>query len=125
MERFVAILIHLIIPIAGMVGFVLICWQMRKASIQNAPYFQLFSLFFGFGGWLLIFLTLCFWYWSGMATLGFFFLLLILPIVVFGCALSIFENRNSSQYHLFTLYGSFAYLLFTVACWVYLLFGSK
>jgi hypothetical protein len=124
MEVFKALLIHLVVPLTGLLAYLKICREMHLKSIEHPPYFQIFAVFFGFGGWLLIFLTLVFWYWSGMATLGFFFLLIIMPLIAIGCIISLYENRNLSNYHFYAFRGCLAFLLLELGLWTLLLLNT-
>ena len=85
-EVFTALFIHLRVPLAGILAYGLLC---RKLLQQGAPIDflgQLFIIFFCWGGLLIVTLTSLFWQWSGMASLGFGFLLFIAPFVVGGVA---------------------------------------
>jgi len=55
---------------------------MKKDNIQNKPEVELFMIFATYGGLLLVILTELFWKWSGMASLGTFYLILGAPIVM-------------------------------------------
>lgn len=98
-ELITFIVIHLVVPAIGVVAFIAFCHQMAKAKIQNPPYFQMFILFFNFGGILLILLTSLFWMWSGMASLGFFYLALGSPITAGVAAFSLRKQQKLSKFH--------------------------
>jgi hypothetical protein len=125
MEIFSAIIIHIVIPIFGISAYLKLRSNISKNAIPNPPHIQNFILFFGFGGWLLIFLTLRFWYWSGMAALGFFFLLLVMPFIIIGCIFTLFPNRKTSKYHFYALLGGFAFLLLEAGLWIFMLSLQK
>lgn len=124
MEAATGILIHLVVPAIGLLAFLKICRDIRKKEIPHQPYFPIFALFFGYGGWLIIFLTLLFWYWSGMAILGFFFLLFVMPLVIFGCIAWLYTKPDVSKYHKYALKGSYWYLALTALIWIALLLNS-
>ena len=124
MEATKAILIHLVVPALGVLAFLKICLDIRKKEIPHPPYFPVFALFFGYGSWLMIFLTLLFWYWSGMASLGFFFLLFAMPLAILGCIVWLRPKRELSKYHAYGLKGSYMYMALTVCTWIVLLLNT-
>ena len=71
MELVRAILIHAVVPFAGVALFVELRQKILEADIEEPQTVPLFILFATYGGWIVVILTLLFWYWSGMATLGF------------------------------------------------------
>lgn len=99
MELIKAILIHAIVPFAGLALFLKLRQKMLEADIAEAPTVPLFILFATYGGWIVVILTLLFWYWSGMATLGFAYLMLAAPIVTLGLAIAFYRRRRLSDYH--------------------------
>lgn len=72
---------------------------MKREDIQSPPILAFFVLFATCGGWLVVLLTDLFWKWSGMASLGFFYLTLIAPFVTAGFALGLRKRRGLSPYH--------------------------
>lgn len=125
METVRALLIHIGIPIAGFLAYVGLCRRIAVKEIPSPPYIEYFVIFFTFGGWIMIFVTLRFWYWSGMATIGFFFLLTAMPLFFIGLALSLFRNRNVSKYHLVALVCSCVYLAFIIVSWTILVLYNR
>jgi hypothetical protein len=109
MEIFKAILIHLIVPIAGILWFLKIRNDMLEKEIVSPPTIQLFVVFATYGGVLLVFLTVFFWYSSGMAALGFFYLLFVAPIVMLALAYQLYSERNLSKFHRATFTASVLY----------------
>ena len=92
-EWLTALLIHIVIPVAGI--WLYIRWR-RKAQNAGAPQrfsVYLFVLFFVWGGTLLITLTSLFWYWSGMASLGTFFLLFASPFFMIPVLIGLWRMR--------------------------------
>ena len=66
-------------------------------------------IFANYGGLLIVVLTGLFWYASGMATLGVFYLILIAPIIMGAIA---YRNRHAktfSKYHKWTYILGLAY----------------
>ena len=103
MEIVKAILIHLAVPLAGVQAFLWVRNNMRAAQIERPPVIPLFMIFATYGGWLIVVLTLLFWYWSGMALLGLIYLIFIAPVVMTVLAVMLYRQRRISGYH----FGSF------------------
>jgi hypothetical protein len=103
MEIVTALLIHLVVPLVGLWMFMRLLDNMHEASIDHPPVVPLFIIFATYGGWLMVVLTLLFWYWSGMALVGTLGLLFLAPIVMIGIAVWLYPRRKLSPYH----YGSF------------------
>jgi hypothetical protein len=127
MEAAKGIFIHLVIPALGVLAFLKICWDIRKKEIPHPPYFPIFALFFGYGGWLTQLLTLFYWYVSGMMILGLLFLLFGTPPVVIGCIVWLRPKRELSKYHAYALKGSYGYLMLTgfVGTVLFLIMGQR
>ena len=93
-----AILIHLVTPAAGFALFVWLCLRMRRA-VLDPPYFAYFFLFATIGGWLLVALTALFWSWSGMASLGAFYLAFVSPFLAAAFAFFMYPEQSESVFH--------------------------
>lgn len=109
MEIFKAVFIHLVTPAVGILWFLKIRDDMLEKKIASPPTIQLFVVFATYGGLLLVFLTIFFWYWSGMATLGFFYLLFLAPIVMIAIAFQLYSERSLSKFHRATFSASALY----------------
>ncbi len=96
-------------PIAGILWFLKIRNDMLEKEIVSPPTIQLFVVFATYGGVLLVFLTIFFWYWSGMAALGFFYLLFVAPIIMLALAYQLYSERNLSKFHRATFTASVLY----------------
>jgi hypothetical protein len=94
-----ALLIHLIVPAVGLQWFLWLRDDMREEQVENPPIISLFMIFATYGGLLLVILTTFFWYWSGMASLGLAYLLLLAPIVMLIIALCLYPQRKLSCFH--------------------------
>jgi hypothetical protein len=99
MELLRFILIHGVVPLAGVALFLKLKQKMLEADIEEPPTLSLFILFATYGGWIVVILTALFWYWSGMATLGFAYLMLAAPIVTLALASALYRRRRLSGYH--------------------------
>ena len=101
--------INLIIPALGLYAFNEVRLRMKDEEIERPPTVQLFILFATYGGWVLVVLTLCCWYWSGAASLGLIYLLLIAPLVTLVMAALLYRQRNLSVFHRRAFVASAAY----------------
>jgi hypothetical protein len=104
-----AILVNLAVPLAGLQVFIWLRNKMLHEHIERPPVIPLFIIFATYGGWLMIALTLLFWYWSGMALLGGMYLIFVAPIIMTILAVILYRQRNLSRYH----FGSL------IACGIY------
>jgi hypothetical protein len=94
---------------------------MRRAQIPSPPFFSYFVLFATVGGWLLVLLTALFWEWSGMASLGIFYLVLVAPFVTAALAWSLHRRRTVSGFHRSAFVASIGYsglMLVAVLGWI-------
>ena len=98
-EIFTALTIHFIIPLVGLLYFLRLKWQMKRENIQNKPTIELFIIFVTYGGLLLFLLTGLFWYWSGMASLGLFYLIFGAPIAMGVISYKHRHTKSISKYH--------------------------
>lgn len=80
-ELLLAFCIYILLPAAGLTTFVVVDRRIRHARQGRLLEAAYFTLFLALGGWLLVGLTSAFLSWSGMASLGMFYLLLIAPFI--------------------------------------------
>lgn len=124
-EIITAVTIHLLVPAAGLASYLVL--HRRLTATGSSPVFlaQLFLLFFCYGGVLLVLLTGLFWQWSGMASLGAFFLILAAPVLLFPALLSLRSQKNHSPVHRMAFRACAAYyiLLASLLCSVPILRG--
>ena len=111
MELLRAALIHLVVPAAGVLWYLSIVRRMKNQQIKDPPVISLFIIFATWGSLLILVLTSFFWYWSGMATLGFAYLVLLAPIVMSVLAVRMFLRRKISRFHRGAFLASVAYVL--------------
>ncbi len=83
--------------------------------IASPPVIPFFILFVTLGGWLLVVLTLWYWEWSGMASLGVLYLILIAPLITGIMAWNLRFQRALSVFHSCAFFISGAYTCFTLA----------
>jgi hypothetical protein len=89
----------LVTPAAGIACYIWLCTRMHSRDIPEPPYITYFFLFFVLGGWLMILLTALFWSWSGMASIGAFFLAFVSPFVASFVAFVLADVRSDSGFH--------------------------
>jgi len=121
-----AVAIHALVPLLGLAAFVLLCVRMKRAGVSAPPYITWFVLFFSIGGWLLVALTALFWEWSGMASLGFFFLVIVAPLLTAASAWKLRRAQSISAFHRVAFFGSVGYsglMLALVLVWAGLVAG--
>lgn len=98
-EITIAIGIHFVIPLIGLLYYLWIISQMRKNRVPQAPAIELFIIFSTYGGLLLTILTTLFWKWSLMASLGSVYLILVAPIIMAIIVFKHNKTRSISTYH--------------------------
>lgn len=108
MKIIAILLLHLIVVIFGLSGYLRLSLKMRT-GIAEPPELQLFLIFGIYGGLLLMTVHSLTWQWSGMASLGLVVLLVAAPIIAIGITYSLRKLKHHSVYH-YMLY--FAGLLF-------------
>lgn len=112
-EIIIALTIHLFLPLIGLIFFIRLRAKMKKEEIQNAPIIELFIIFATYGGLLLVILTTLLWKWSGMASLGSFYLILGAPIVMGIIAYRHRKTKKDSKYHKWTYLSGILYFIIT------------
>lgn len=115
MEIVKAVLIHLVVPAAGLQWFLWLRDDMREDQVESPPVLQLFIIFATYGGLVMMALTALFWYWSGMASLGLAYLLFIAPPIMLVTAWRLYPQRGLSRYHKAAFVASVSYVVI-VAC---------
>jgi hypothetical protein len=124
-EIIIALTIHLIIPLVGLICFLKLKKQMEIENVQKAPKIELFIIFANYGGLIIVALTALFWKWSGMASLGIFYLIVGAPITM---GIIAYKHRNIkaiSKYHNWTYISGLSYFLITPLTIVILSFASE
>jgi hypothetical protein len=81
-DIFIFLIIHLLVPLAGLIFFMALLKKMKTAKTAKETVVALFIIFATYGGLLLLTLTTLFWKWSAMASLGTFYLIIAAPIVM-------------------------------------------
>ncbi|MFC5625529.1 hypothetical protein [Algoriphagus winogradskyi] len=109
----IAVAIHLVIPLIGLLMYLRLLRRMKTEEIPNPPAIDLFLIFATYGGLLLVALTTLLWAWSGMASLGMFYLILVAPIIMGVIAYRNYKKKELSTYHLWTYKAGLLYYAIT------------
>ena len=109
LEIIITLTIHIFLPLIGLFYFIRLRARMKKEEIQNAPIIDLFTIFATYGGLLLIVLTPLIWKWSGMASLGAFYLIFVAPIAMGVISYRHRKTKLNSQYHKWTFLSGILY----------------
>ena len=99
-EIVMAVAIHLVIPLTGLLIYLRLIRKIKREKVEKPPAIDLFLTFATYAGLLLVTLTTLFWKWSGIASLGSFYLILGSPIVMGIIVYRNYKNKQLSQYHL-------------------------
>lgn len=105
------IVTYLFLPILGVVAYLRLLRRMKMAEVPCAPKRAWFALFFIYGGLLTVILTALFCPWSGMGSLGLFFLLFIAPAICGGIAWRHRHTTPLSVYHRVARHMALGYLI--------------
>jgi len=95
----IAIIIHLLVLFIGVFLFLRLKRKIAEAEIINPPVIDIFFLFVTYGGLIFVTLTTLFWKWSGMASLGTFYLILAAPIIMSIISYRQYKKQKLSKYH--------------------------
>ena len=98
---------------------------MNKKNILNPPIIEIFILFSTYGGLLLVTLTTLFWQWSGMASLGTFYLIIGAPICMGIIIYRVKKIKYISKYHSRTYLAALLYFAIAPATFFLLFLISK
>lgn len=120
-EIIIVIIIHLAIPLTGLLSFRRIVRKMKSQDVTDPPTIDLFLVFATYGALLLLVLTILFWKWSGMTSLGAFYLILGAPVVMGIIAIRNYKKKEFSTYHLWTYKAGLLYYAIATATIVLLL----
>jgi len=123
-EIVIPLIIYFIIPLSGLLFFLQLKKRMKRENVQNRPTIELFIIFATYGGVILVVLTDLFWYWSGMASLGVFYLIFGAPIVMGVIAYRHRHIRTISKYHKWIYILALAYFIVLALFLVYVYFSK-
>ena len=120
-----ALTIHLVIPLTGLLLFLRLKKKMKSENIINAPTSELLIIFSTYGGLILVALTTLFWQWSGMASIGTYYLIFAAPIVMGIIAFRFRQTKTNSKYHNWTYLSGLLYFLIAPTTFGILFLVSK
>ena len=109
MELLRAILVNFVVPLVGLKVFLSLRERMLEKQVERPPVVPLFIIFATYGGLIMVVLTVLFWRWSGMASLGLFYLVLVAPVAMTVLAIILYRQRRLSSYHLVSFVASGIY----------------
>ena len=112
LKTLTALIVHIGTPYLGWLLFNKLKQKMRDENVIEPPILELQLIFFTYGGLLLILYTALFWVWSGMASLGCFYLVFGAPIVMVALLFRLNEKKTLSPYHIWIFRLSYLYLIF-------------
>lgn len=124
-EIIAALVIHLFIPLIGIVCYLILKRQMKNEKILDAPNTALLVLFATYGSLLIVLLTSYLWYWSGMASLGVFYLIFIAPLVMGIIAEKYRKIKDFSSFHKWTYNSALLYFIIAPAIFFLILLTTK
>ena len=99
MQGLPAFLIYFIIPLLGFGIFLWLRQRMLKGGADLYLLIEYFLLFATYGGLLQVVLTALFWYGSGLASLGIFYLLFGASVLMGVIAYRNSKRKKESIYH--------------------------
>ena len=108
LRQLVGLLINLGVPVGGVALFI---WLRKRMGPEHPSPIVVFLLFAHYGAWLVLILTIAFWYWSGMATLGMTYLMSAGSVVMLVLAVLTYKERARSIYHRIVFVASAAHLI--------------
>lgn len=93
------VVIYVFLPIIGTVSYWALAQWMRRKGVPSPPELAFVVLFFTWGGFLQVVLTAWFWEWSGMASIGVLYLILVAPFLTAYMAWHLRRLRDLSAFH--------------------------
>ena len=123
-EIIIALTIYIALPLTVLIIYIRLRRRIKKEKIESVPLNELLIIFATYGGLLLLFIS-CLVYpnsWSGMASLGIFYLIFIAPIVMGGIAYRHSKTIKKSKYHKWTYASGLLYFLITPVTFLILFF---
>ncbi len=110
MEYLSFVLIHVIVPVAGLQTFLWVRDRMQDEEIVHPPIIPLIIICATYVGLLMLILTSFLWYASGLATLGMFYLIFVAPILMIIISCQLYSERKLSRYHQATFFAGVLYI---------------
>ncbi|HMI01681.1 MAG TPA: hypothetical protein VK541_04320 [Pedobacter sp.] len=98
-EIIIVLFIHVLVPLAGLAIYLRLLAKLRKQNLVSTLGIYFLIIFITYGGLLMVVLTGFFWRWSGMASLGMFYLMLPAPVLMAVTAYNNNKLKSVSKYH--------------------------
>lgn len=98
-EIIIFVFIHLVLPLSGLLVYFRLLAKLRNHNLVSTLGIYFLIIFVTYGGLLMVVLTAFFWQWSGMASLGTFYLLLPAPVLMGITAYNNNKLKSLSRYH--------------------------
>jgi hypothetical protein len=92
---------------------------MELPRISSLPRHWIFLACLSYAGWTCVILTELFWYWSGMASIGVAYLMLVAPVVMLFLAFRLYKQRNQSEFHFCMFWACAGYILIPLGVLMY------
>ena len=125
-EITIAFIIYLLVPFAGLMYYLRLYRLMKVENIPNAPAVGLFIIFATYGGLLLLALTSFGGVWSGLASIGTFYLLMVAPFIMSFITYRQRHTKAVSKYHKLTYLSALFYFIVAPVVFILLfLFGKS
>ncbi|MBI2512958.1 MAG: hypothetical protein HYV96_13345 [Opitutae bacterium] len=113
-----AALIHLAVPATGVGAYFYLLRTMARRRISPEIWLPFLVIFAVYGAALVLLLTMLFWLWSGMASIGAAVLVFLAPLVMLAQTLVLWPKRQQSHFHATAFWLSFAYTPSIVVVWL-------
>lgn len=121
----IASIIHLVLPLIGLIVFILLTKRMKKENLSKSTKSELFIVFINYGGLLLISLTTLLWQWSGMASIGAAYLIFAAPIAMGIIAYNNKKKKDKSIYYYWIYKASLSYFVIAPLTFIVLFMLDK
>ena len=110
-------MIHLIVPLLGIICFILLCKKMRSSHVTPPLYF-IYLCIFGICGIILVdVLTFLFWEPSGITVLTFIFDMTVAPILTLISTGYLWNKRSTSLFHRIAFFICLIYTILAGIWW--------
>lgn len=107
--------IHLLVPLVGLIIYMRLLTKLRTYNLISSLGIYFFVIFLTYGGLLMVLLTSLFWQWSGLASLGMFYLFFPAPVLMAVTAYYNNKLKSVSRYHFLAFRsGLFYFIVFPV-----------
>lgn len=113
-DTLIVLIIYLIIPLLGIGLLIKLLNQIKKDKTASPPSIDFFIIFFNYGGLLTTILTSLLWEWSGLASVGAFYLITVAPILMGIIAYKNRPSKDVSKYYNLAYKAGVSYFAFGI-----------